>query len=235
MATKDVSNIRMQFIATNTQMTQAAAEFRNPDFAWTLAPLFAIFSQLHASLLRDCVLHGKDWGWSPETYSSYVTFTSDTLATYIAYLDNVAAQEADRLRLNAPATPGRDYTGIYNYWQPFVQKRPLLLDDYRLLLMCLDPIRYPDGVKAIPYKGLQPGFRHRRRLGRYLQRLGQLGDHAVRTARRQYFAHRRRTVQQLAAQGERQLPVRRGTQVVGARPGQRLRHHCKRQDRRGAA
>ncbi|WP_011296566.1 insecticidal delta-endotoxin Cry8Ea1 family protein [Cupriavidus necator] len=150
-ATGDTSNMRMQFIATNTQMTLAASEFRNPDFQWVLAPLFAIFSQLHAVLLRDCVLHGRDWGWNTATYEGYVRLASDTINEYHAYLDAVVRKEQDRLAPAAPTSPGKHYTAIYNYWQSFSQKKQVLFGDYMLLLNALDPIRNPGQVKTIPF------------------------------------------------------------------------------------
>ena len=152
VATGDNINLRMQFIATNTLMTATASEFKNSNFQWEIGPLFAIFSQLHTALLRDCVLHGKDWGWSSATYETYVKFAGETIAAYIAYLGGVVKREEESLKLAAPATPGRHHIDIYNYWQPFRLKQQLLFHDYILLLAALDPIENPDPVKIIPFK-----------------------------------------------------------------------------------
>ncbi|HBO76950.1 MAG TPA: twin-arginine translocation pathway signal, partial [Cupriavidus sp.] len=46
-STGDTQNMMMQFVATNTSMVAASREFRNPDFQWKIAPLFAVFAQLH--------------------------------------------------------------------------------------------------------------------------------------------------------------------------------------------
>ncbi|KML57010.1 twin-arginine translocation pathway signal [Burkholderia cepacia] len=152
VAAHDMETIRMQFIATNTLFVAAASKFQNKDYRWTLAPLFAIFSQLHLLLLRDAVLNGKNWGGGAEAYANVVTQAGDTAEAYIGYLDMVVADERSRLEKGAPASPGQHRTEIYNYWQPFESKRIVLIDDYRTLLVYLDPVKHPDASQEIPFK-----------------------------------------------------------------------------------
>lgn len=151
-ATGDTDNLRMQFIATNTVMTAASAKFRNPDFEWVLGPLFAIFAQMHVALLRDCVLLGKGWGWSEATYESYVRTTGSTIQSYIAYLNCVVDNRKKFLTAAQPGNAGPHRTTLYNYWQPFTQRKIELFDDFVLLLESLDPIKHPEPVKSIPFK-----------------------------------------------------------------------------------
>ncbi|WDD95838.1 insecticidal delta-endotoxin Cry8Ea1 family protein [Burkholderia sp. FERM BP-3421] len=152
VATKDGPTMRMQFIATNTLFVAAAAEFRNPDHEWTLAPLFALFTQLHMSLLRDCVLNGKDWGWNAAAYADVVQQARDTTDAYVAHLDQAVAHERARLASSAPASPGPHQTALHDYWQPFEQQRIVLIDDYRVLLVLLDPVRHPGVATMLPFK-----------------------------------------------------------------------------------
>ena len=39
------------------------------------------------SLLRDCVLNGKDWDWNAAAYADVVQQTGDTTDAYVVYLD----------------------------------------------------------------------------------------------------------------------------------------------------
>lgn len=151
-STGDTQTMMMQFIATNTAMIEAAEEFRNPDLQWKVAPLFAIFSQIHMALLRDVVLHGKNWGWSAEAYTNYVKLTDSTLRDYTQYLDKVVQAQADRLRPHAPTHPGIHRTAIYNYWQPFQEARIRLIADFRVLIQAMDPIAHPGPVGNVVFE-----------------------------------------------------------------------------------
>lgn len=152
VAAQDRDTIRMQFIATNTQFVAAAPEFQNPAYAWTLLPLFAIFTQFHMALLRDCVLHGKDWGWSAASFADVANEATRTTQAYLAHIDRVTATQRAELAKRAPSSPGQHQTAIYDYWQPFEQRLTLLVDDFRVLLVYLDPVAHPEATRAFPFK-----------------------------------------------------------------------------------
>ncbi|KAI3614886.1 twin-arginine translocation pathway signal [Moniliophthora roreri] len=135
--------IRTQWVATNTVYTAAASEFMNSKYEWTLGPLFAIFSVLHTTLLRDAVLHGQEWGWSPDDYKVYVQFTKDTLNKYLTYYDKVLKNRYDALAKNQPPL-GQHKTEVYNYWQPYNQQLVVAFDDYHVLVRYLDPLKHPN-------------------------------------------------------------------------------------------
>ncbi|KAI3615124.1 twin-arginine translocation pathway signal [Moniliophthora roreri] len=138
--------IRTQWVATNTVYTAAASEFQNPKFEWVLGPLFAIFSVLHMTLLRDAVLYGQKWGWSPDDYKVYVQFTKDTLDKYLAYYDKVLKNRYNVLAPGQPAV-GSHNIDNYQYWQEYNQQLVVAFDDYRVLVRYLDPIQHPDATK----------------------------------------------------------------------------------------
>ncbi|EEB91781.1 hypothetical protein MPER_09808, partial [Moniliophthora perniciosa FA553] len=143
--------IRTQWIATNTVYVTAASEFMNSKYEWVLGPLFAIFSVLHMTLLRDCMLHGQGWGWSQDDFKVYVQFTKDTLDKYLAYFDKVLKNRHDVL---APGQPSLDEhkTDVYQYWQPYNQQSVVAFDDYRLLVTYLDPFEHPDPTPELPFQ-----------------------------------------------------------------------------------
>ncbi|KUY99817.1 MULTISPECIES: insecticidal delta-endotoxin Cry8Ea1 family protein [unclassified Burkholderia] len=148
----DNEAIRMQFIATNTEFVGAAPQFQNEKFAWVLAPLCAMFTNLHMTLLRDAVLNGKGWGWRSDYYAGIVKQAGDTASRYGKYLDKVMADGKARLDRHAPSSPGMHNTDIYAYYRPFYTKRTLLIDDFRTLLTCLDPTQHAGKVTDIPFK-----------------------------------------------------------------------------------
>ncbi|KAG8703028.1 hypothetical protein FRC09_004393 [Ceratobasidium sp. 395] len=149
----DFDSIREHFISVNTVFVQCAPKFQNPGHEWTLGPLFAIFTQIHISLLRDCVLHGSKWGWSSGVYQYYVELTRQTIEDYNKYFDKVKKNQIDKLTTSQPSKPGQHNIDIYNYWYLTNQRIIILLDDYQLLLEYLDPFKHPDQLREpIPFK-----------------------------------------------------------------------------------
>ncbi|WP_230955292.1 insecticidal delta-endotoxin Cry8Ea1 family protein [Burkholderia vietnamiensis] len=148
----DREAIRTQFIASNTEFVSTASEFQNERYAWVLAPLCAIFTNLHMTLLRDCVLNGREWGWSSAYFASIVKQAGDTSNRYQKYLNKVMTDAKANVDKNAPKSPGQHKTEIYAYYQPFYTKRTLLIDDFLTLLVYLDPTQHPGKVTDIPFK-----------------------------------------------------------------------------------
>ena len=152
VASNDKTQMLNYFDIAHFEMTAIAKELENPQFEWTFAPLFSVLAQLHIALLRDAVLHGRDWGWNAQSYQSVVDQTRAASKAYGAHLDVLSERYKDRYRPKVPSTPGRHRTAIYNAWQPYEQGRILLISDFQALLSASDPLRYPDGTKDIPFE-----------------------------------------------------------------------------------
>jgi hypothetical protein len=152
IATGDERTMIAQFIATNTVFVSSAKEFQNPDFEWVLAPLFAIFTQLHLALLRHCVLHGKDWGWNAAAFQIIVEEAGETVQAYLQYFTKVTENATTKFRKDEPQRTGPHQTDIWNFWQSFKRKQTVLLDDFRVLVIYLDPVRHPEPTTDIPFK-----------------------------------------------------------------------------------
>lgn len=150
--TKDVAQIRQQFVASHTEFVAAAPAFQNPDYQWVIAPLSGMFATTHMALLRDCVLNGEGWGWSRAVYDDMVRQCADRLASYTRYLQKVTGDEKARYDKSAPTSPGQHRTAIYDHYQPFHMSQTLFIDDFLLLLKYLDPIGHPGKVADIPFK-----------------------------------------------------------------------------------
>lgn len=144
--TGDKLVISEQFIASNTVITVASSVFKNPDYEWILLPLFGIFSHIHISLLREGVIHGRDWGWNDAVYNEYVDLTTATIAQYTHYLHAVADRQEVKLKSNAPTSPGQHMTDITNYWNKFGTLKTFYVSDIAEILKYMDPIIYPNPV-----------------------------------------------------------------------------------------
>ncbi|KAJ7221501.1 hypothetical protein GGX14DRAFT_353311, partial [Mycena pura] len=133
----DGDALRTQWIAVNTLYVAAATEFMNPKFdQWANGPLFAIFSVLHMSVLRDCVLHGQTWGWTQKEYQVYVELTRTTSNKYWEYFDQLLQEQRGKVRDSEPKLDDHK-TNIYNHWQAFEQQWVVAFADYRLLRSCV--------------------------------------------------------------------------------------------------
>lgn len=148
----DKTQMLNYFDIAHFSMTQFAEELNNPQFEWTFAPLYAVLGQFHVALLRDAVLHGRDWGWNAASYRGIVDQTKTTIDTYCAHLDDLAERYKSVYKKNVPASAGRHRTAIYNAWQPYHQARILLISDFRVLLEASDPVRNPDGKKEMQFE-----------------------------------------------------------------------------------
>lgn len=140
----DQENIRGYFRSMNLICTGSAIKFQNEDFEWLLAPLFAIFVQMHLTLLREGVLYGRQWGWSDAVYNENLSQLRKSKISYARYLSDCVEHQRKRLQACEPATSGQHKTAIYDYWQPFEAFQIPMIDDYiRLIDYYRDT---PDGM-----------------------------------------------------------------------------------------
>ena len=126
--------IMQHFTACKVFFAGAGPEFQISSYEWVQAPLYALFAQLHMSLLRDGALHGKDWGFDAAAHASIVSDFAQWEEKYNQDLLGVVSRERQRLQSGAPTSLDGHRTNIYNYWQAFEEQSTMLIDDYRLLL-----------------------------------------------------------------------------------------------------
>jgi hypothetical protein len=141
-------NILSHYVSVKVQFATNIPEFQNPDYEWLLAPLYALMTQMHMSLLRDGKLHGESWGMDESTHAQAVEDFDTWGSSHDAYLGDVVARRREILQRSAPTAPGPHRTAIHNYWVPFEQHTTVLIDDYRLLIRAF---RQPEAYQ-IPYR-----------------------------------------------------------------------------------
>lgn len=126
-------------------------DFMDANNEWLVAPLFSHFAMLHASLLRDGILHGRSWGWNEGEYQTNAEFARAAFLEYPRHFEQVVRNQEAVLRPGAPTLNG-DRTNVHNYWQAFRQVSIVQFDDFRLLVDALNPFTNPGLVTGIPFK-----------------------------------------------------------------------------------
>ena len=134
VATGNNPYIMQHFTACKVFFAGAGPEFQISSYEWVQAPLYALFAQLHMSLLRDGALHGEDWGFDSSVHASMVSDFAQWEEKYDQDLLDVISRQRVKLQSAAPTSLDGHRTNIYNYWQPFEEQSIMLIDDYRLLL-----------------------------------------------------------------------------------------------------
>ena len=82
------SILSQKWIATNALFLHDLPSFQSKDYELLLLPLFAQFANLHLTLLRDGVFHGKDkMGWSDTTVDNVTKTLAARIAEYTKYTD----------------------------------------------------------------------------------------------------------------------------------------------------
>lgn len=157
----DKEHIRTIFTDVDNSFIKTAPSFMNHDYEWLLGPLFAVFSTLHITLLRDCVVYGKpdNWGWAQSTYDEYKNEFDDRYKKYLEYMKSVRDNREKVLAPDAPTSPGKQKKDIYNYWQKYHEQSVTLIEDYEVILRLLygDPAEFSD-VFSRAYGSADSGY-----------------------------------------------------------------------------
>jgi hypothetical protein len=83
--TGDPSYISEKWNVANGDFLQQLPTFQLPDYQLLLLPLFAQFANMHLSLLRDGVVGGAAWGWTPAIIAQTQTDLTNAIANYRQY------------------------------------------------------------------------------------------------------------------------------------------------------
>ena len=108
IATQDSSNISTNWRSANQNFGLSIPQFQVADYEVALLPYFAQAVNLHLALLRDGVLHGKDWGWTDADVFSAKQQLVDAIDQYNQYVGDTFNQENQK-RFDAFSNAERDY------------------------------------------------------------------------------------------------------------------------------
>lgn len=108
IATQDPSNISANWRSANQNFGLAIPQFQVAGYEAALLPYFAQAANLHLALVRDGVLHGKDWGWTGADVLSAQRQLVDAIDQYNQYVGDTFNQENQK-RFDTFSNAERDY------------------------------------------------------------------------------------------------------------------------------
>jgi hypothetical protein len=131
----------------NGDFAQQLPTFQLPGYELLLLPLLAQFATLHLTLLRDGVLHGASWGWTPELVKQREASLKAKISDYLGYTNAIYEQGRQNVANNTPTN--------YHTCQPFrsiniyVRQMTLTVLDFSYFWPFFDPEVAP-GLTQVP-------------------------------------------------------------------------------------
>lgn len=142
--TGDPTYISEKWNVANGDFLQQLPTFQLPNYQLLLLPLFAQFANLHLSLLRDGVVGGANWGWTPEIIAQTQTELTNAIASYQAYVPPIYEQALANLQKR---TKGNDHEAEpFRTVNAFVRQMTLTVLDFMNLWQYFDVSKYPGAV-----------------------------------------------------------------------------------------
>ena len=138
-------------ISTQWDLASSDCDLYMPDFQTAgyqiqLLPLFVQAANLHLSLLRDGVLFGSQWGWTPQKVADKAAYLTQRIADYRQYAQNLydIFHENRVLITAANAHQCQPFRGV----NAFVRQMTLTVLDFVALWPYFDATQYPKPVDA---------------------------------------------------------------------------------------
>ncbi|MBI4909472.1 MAG: hypothetical protein HY820_37990 [Acidobacteria bacterium] len=144
--TGDPTYISEKWNIANGDFLQQLPTFQMSGYQVLLLPLFAQFSNMHLSLLRDGVLGGAKWGWTPAILKqTQITLTS-TIAAYAAYAQTTYQTGLTNVQ---SSTPGNNQQAQpFRAVNQYVRQMTLTVLDFMNMWQYFDVSKYPNGVSV---------------------------------------------------------------------------------------
>ncbi len=97
LTTNDPSNISQNWTSAKLNFVQQMPQFKTPGYEVALLPYYAQAVNLYLALLRDGVLHGKDWGWTDADVAVATKEMNQVIQDACQWVDTTFGQEYGRL------------------------------------------------------------------------------------------------------------------------------------------
>lgn len=131
------SILSQKWIATNALFLHDLPSFQSKDYELLLLPLFAQFANLHLTLLRDGVFHGKDkMGWNDTTVDNVTKALAARIAEYTKYTEETYTKGLEDTKKKAPHN--KQKTEPFKTVNKFVREMTLTVIDYKVLWKYFD-------------------------------------------------------------------------------------------------
>lgn len=142
-------SIRSEFINLDNEFEGLTTKLQNPDYSWLLLPLYAISANMHGSLMRVCILESESWEWVPADIELHKLKFAEKFDEYDKYMTAEINKKIEKARKDAPPIDKKN-VNVYRYMAPIYQFATEKVDDFRILLNFLNPIKYPSTSVDIP-------------------------------------------------------------------------------------
>ncbi|MGR5993135.1 insecticidal delta-endotoxin Cry8Ea1 family protein [Bacillus cereus] len=143
MRTADPKNNKNEKDALRTEIStidnlfiNRTPQFLKPDYAEISLPHFAMLGTLHLALLKDTIINGSEWGYTPTELKTKKRQIRDQIKKYTQ--DSVKVFKS---QLQSPLTPL--YTSSYNKQTEYITGMTINFLDIIRLWPTFDPIDYP--------------------------------------------------------------------------------------------
>lgn len=117
------------FITSNLFFVNQRPWFQQEGHEYALSPLFAAFTLLHMTLLRDGLINHKHI-FSDNEYANLKSNMKEYAKDYSEYLEKVYKEQLDELQKNAPHNAGPHNTAIHNHYANYNALKTKFCDDY---------------------------------------------------------------------------------------------------------
>lgn len=143
----DPSYISEKWNVANGDFLQQLPTFQLPNYQLLLLPLFAQFANMHLSLLRDGVLGGAKWGWTPPILSQTQQDLTKAISDYSAYATKIYQNQLTSL--NQSVRPNNCAAQPFRTINNFVRQMTLAVVDFVDMWPYFDASKYNGPVKVI--------------------------------------------------------------------------------------
>lgn len=96
LTTNDPSNISQNWTSAKLNFVQQLPQFQVQGYQVALLPYYAQVVNLYLALLRDGVLHGKEWGWNDADVAVATKEMNNVIQTSCQWVDTTFGQEYGR-------------------------------------------------------------------------------------------------------------------------------------------
>ncbi len=132
------------WIAVSVDFLQQLPSFQAEEYQVLLLPLFGQFVNLHLSLLRDGVLNGTSWGWTPAFLTQIQTSLTSYIQSYTQYANQTYQQGYQNI-VNTTQTNNHECQPFLST-NAFVRQMTLTVLDFVNLWPYFDPSVYSTPV-----------------------------------------------------------------------------------------
>lgn len=96
ITTNDSTNISQNWTSAKLNFVQQLPQFQTQGYEVALLPYYAQAVNLYLALLRDGVLHGKDWGWTDADVAVATKEMNEAIQDVCQWVDTTFGQEYGR-------------------------------------------------------------------------------------------------------------------------------------------